>query len=76
MTDLISPDELAENGIHLNRTTSIEELEARVERLEAFITKHFDWNNMLTDSSLHDTIQDTVRHNFWINVSAELRDNS
>lgn len=76
MTDLISPDELAENEIHLNQTTSMEELEARVERLERFITQGYSWPAMLTESNLSDTIRETVDHNMWIDVSARLRDSS
>ena len=73
MTDLISPDDLVKNGIHLDRTPTVDDLVARIDRLERFITQSYDWPAMLTDSNLNDTIKHTVDHNFWIDISAKLR---
>ena len=53
----------------------IKELEKRVQRLEDFLTSTFDWDQMLDESNLEETILDTVNWNFSIIVDAELRKN-
>ena len=51
------------------------ELEKRVQRLEDFLTSTFDWDQMLDESNLEETILDTVNWNFSVSVNAELRKN-
>ena len=53
----------------------IKELEKRVQRLEDFLTSTFDWDQMLDESNLEETILDTVNWNFSVSVNAELRKN-
>jgi len=53
----------------------IKELEKRVQRLEDFLTSTFDWDQMLDESNLEETILDTVNCNFYVSVNAELRKN-
>ena len=53
----------------------IKELEKRVQRLEDFLTLTFDWDQMLDESNLEETILDTVKWNFYVSVNAELRKN-
>ena len=53
----------------------IKELEKRVQRLEDFLTSTFDWDQMLDESNLQETILDTVNWNFFVSVNAELRKN-
>lgn len=52
----------------------IRDLEARVDILESFIMRNFDWDSMLVDSNLEETIVDTVKHKFWVSVNAEFRE--
>jgi hypothetical protein len=53
----------------------IKELEKRIQRLEDFLTSTFDWDQMLDESNLEETILDTVNCNFYVSVNAELRKN-
>ena len=53
----------------------IKELEKRVQRLEDFLTSTFDWDQMLDESNLEETILDTINCNFYVSVNAELRKN-
>jgi hypothetical protein len=53
----------------------IKELEKRVQRLEDFLTSTFDWDQMLDESNLEETILNTVNWNFSVSVNAELRKN-
>ena len=53
----------------------IKELEKRVQRLEDFLTSTFDWDQMLDESNLEETILDTVNWNFSVSGNAELGKN-
>ena len=78
MADLISPTDYMtdERMKELNKTVrqhETEQLEARIERLERFIMRGYDWPAMLNESTLNETIKHTVDHNMWIDVTAKLR---
>ena len=78
MADLISPTDYMtdERMKDLNKTVrqhEMEQLEARIERLERFIMRGYDWPAMLNESTLNETIKHTVDHNMWIDVTAKLR---
>ena len=66
-SDLINPSE------YMTATSEVDQLKARIERLERFIVQGYDWPSMLTESTLNETIKDTVNHNMWIDVTARLR---
>ena len=66
-SDLINPSE------YMAETTEVDQLKARIERLERFIMQGYDWPAMLTESNLSDTIRHTVDHNMWVDISATLR---
>lgn len=66
-SDLINPSE------YMTETSEVDQLKARIERLERFIMQGYDWPAMLTESNLSDTIRDTVHHNMWIDISAQLK---
>ena len=64
---LINPSE------YMTETSEVDQLKARIERLERFIVQGYDWPAMLTESNLSDTIRHTVDHNMWIDISAQLK---
>ena len=66
-SDLINPSE------YMMGTSEVDQLKARIERLERFIVQGYDWPAMLTESNLSDTIRHTVDHNMWIDISAQLK---
>ena len=66
-SDLINPSE------YMTETSEVDQLKARIERLERFIVQGYDWPAMLTQSNLSDTIRHTVDHNMWIDISAQLK---
>ena len=66
-SDLINPSE------YMTGTSEVDQLKARIERLERFIVQGYDWPAMLTESNLSDTIRHTVDHNMWIDISAQLK---
>ena len=66
-SDLINPSE------YMTETSEVDQLKARIERLERFIVQGYDWPAMLTESNLSDTIRQTVDHNMWIDISAQLK---
>ena len=69
-SDLINPSE------YMAETTEVDQLKARIERLERFIVQGsflYDGPAMLTESNLSDTIRHTVDHNMWIDISAQLK---
>ena len=66
-SDLINPSE------YMTETSEVDQLKARIERLERFIVQGYDWPAMLTESNLSDTIRHTVDHNMWIDISAQLK---
>ena len=66
-SDLINPSE------YMAETTEVDQLKARIERLERFIMHGYDWPAMLTESNLSDTIRHTVDQKMWIDISARLR---
>ena len=66
-SDLINPSE------YMTETSEVDQLKARIERLERFIVQGYDWPAMLTESNLSDTIRHTVDHNMWIEISAQLK---
>ena len=66
-SDLINPSE------YITETSEVDQLKARIERLERFIVQGYDWPAMLTESNLSDTIRHTVDHNMWIDISAQLK---
>ena len=66
-SDLINPSE------YMTETSEVDQLKARIERLERFIMQGYDWPAMLTESNLSDTIRHTVDHNMWIDISAQLK---
>lgn len=66
-SDLINPSE------YMTETSEVDQLKARIERLERFIVQGYDWPAMLTESNLSDTIRHTVDHNMWVDISATLR---
>ena len=66
-SDLINPSE------YMTGTSEVDQLKARIERLERFIVQGYDWPAILTESNLSDTIRHTVDHNMWIDISAQLK---
>ena len=66
-SDLINPSE------YMTETSEVDQLKARIERLERFIVQGYDWPAILTESNLSDTIRHTVDHNMWIDISAQLK---
>ena len=66
-SDLINPSE------YMTATSEVDQLKARIERLERFIVQGYDWPAILTESNLSDTIRQTVDDNMWIDVTARLR---
>mgnify|MGYP000344887088 CR=1 FL=1 len=49
-----------------------DKLEARIDRLERFITEGEDWPEFLDHGSLTKHIGDTIEYEFYINISANL----
>ena len=49
-----------------------DKLEARMDRLERFITEGEDWPEFLDHGSLTKHIGDTIEYEFYINISANL----
>ena len=66
-SDLINPSE------YMTATSEVDQLKARIERLERFIVQGYDWPAILTESNLSDTIRQTVDDNMWIDISAQLK---
>lgn len=78
MADLISPTDYMTESRQKELNTSVrqhemDQLKARIERLERFIIQGYDWPDMLCESTLNETIMQTVDHNMWVDVSAKLR---
>ena len=55
--------------------TYLQIMETRVKRLEEFIMKGYDWDRMLADGSLQETIKDDVEFGFYVNTTSELKRN-
>ena len=55
--------------------TYLQVMEPRVKRLEEFIMKGYDWDRMLADGSLQETIKDDVEFGFYVNTTSELKRN-
>lgn len=55
--------------------TYLQVMETRVKRLEEFIMKGYDWDRMLADGSLQETIKDDVEFGFYVNTTSELKRN-
>lgn len=78
MADLISPTDYMTESRQKELNTSVrqhemDQLKARIERLERFIIQGYDWPDMLCESTLNETITQTVDHNMWVDISAKLR---
>ena len=78
MADLINPTDYMTESRQRELNTSVrqhemDQLKARIERLERFIMQGYDWPDMLCESTLNETIMQTVDHNMWVDVSATLR---
>ena len=55
--------------------TYLQVMETRVKRLEEFIMKGYDWDRMLADGSLQETLKDDVEFGFYVNTTSELKRN-
>jgi hypothetical protein len=55
--------------------TYLQVMETRVKRLEEFIMKGYDWDRMLEQSSLQETIKDDVELGFYVHTTSELKRN-
>ena len=62
-------------GGHNQLWTYLQVMETRVKRLEEFIMKGYDWDRMLADGSLQETIKDDVEFGFYVNTTSELKRN-
>ncbi len=55
--------------------TYLQVMEQRVKRLENFIMSGYDWDRMLEQSSLQETIKEDVELGFYVHTTSELKRN-